>query len=59
MFSVLIVTACADLVDDTEGARLGPALMIERINEACGQVAGFAAELFSTAPDDTDVVTNA
>jgi len=59
VFSVLIVTACADLIADTETARLGPVLMIERINEACAQVAGFAAELFSTAPDETGTVTNA
>lgn len=58
VFSVLIVTACADLVADAEGAPLGPALMIERINEACEQVAGFAAELFSTGPGGADVVTN-
>ncbi len=59
MFSVLIVTACADLVADTDGAKLGPALMIERLNEACALLAGFAAELGSTESNETGAGTNA
>ena len=45
LFSALIVTACSDLIADTEGVRLGPGVMIDRLNEAFGQLAKLTAEL--------------
>lgn len=45
LFNVTVVTACANLVADTEGALLGPRLMVERMQEAFAQVAEMAAEL--------------
>lgn len=50
LFSGIIIAACADLVEDTEAVTLGPLVMVERLNRACEQVAGFAGELFSTDP---------
>ncbi len=45
LFSALIVTACSDLIADTDGVRLGPGVMIDRLNEAFGQLAKLTAEL--------------
>jgi AcrR family transcriptional regulator len=45
VFSTIIVAACGDLVDDTERGRLGPLLMIERLNQACIDTAEFVADL--------------
>jgi AcrR family transcriptional regulator len=45
VFSAIIVTACGDLIDDTDTVRLGPMAMVDRLNEAFGQVAWFASEL--------------
>jgi AcrR family transcriptional regulator len=45
VFSAIIVTACGDLIDDTDTVRLGPMAMVDRLNEAFGQVAQFASEL--------------
>ena len=45
VFSAVIVTACGDLIADTDGVRLGPQVMIDRINEAFEQVADFTADL--------------
>ncbi|MCV7356460.1 TetR/AcrR family transcriptional regulator [Mycolicibacterium fluoranthenivorans] len=45
VFSSIIVAACGDLVGDTEGGRLGPLLMVERLNQACVQTGEFVADL--------------
>jgi AcrR family transcriptional regulator len=47
VFSSTIVTACGDLIDDTETIRLGPLVMVERINEAFSQVAQMSADLLA------------
>jgi AcrR family transcriptional regulator len=47
VFSAIIIAACGDLIEDTDGMTLGPLLMVERLNQACEQVAGFAAEIFA------------
>jgi AcrR family transcriptional regulator len=51
VFSAIIIAACGDLIADTDGMPLGPLLMIERINQACEQVAGFAGEIFTASAD--------
>jgi AcrR family transcriptional regulator len=45
VFNVTIVTACANLVADTEPALLGPLAVMERLEEAFHQVAEMAADL--------------
>ncbi len=45
VFSTIIVAACGDLVCDTERGRLGPLLMVERLNQACIDTAEFVADL--------------
>jgi AcrR family transcriptional regulator len=45
IFAATIVAACGDLIADTETVRLGPTVMVDRLNEACGQVAAMAADL--------------
>jgi len=45
VFSAVIVTACSDLIADTDGAPLGPRVMIDRLNQAFEQVAEFTADL--------------
>lgn len=50
LFSAIIIAACGDLVADSDGVKLGPMVMVERLNRACEQVAGFAGELFRTDP---------
>lgn len=50
VFSAIVLAACGDLVEDTDGMPLGPLLMIERLNQACEQVAGFAGQMFLTRP---------
>ncbi|OPX06613.1 TetR/AcrR family transcriptional regulator [Mycobacterium sp. AT1] len=45
IFSATIVDACGDLVSDTDTVRLGPMIMVHRLNEALAQVAGMASEL--------------
>lgn len=45
VFSTIIVAACGDLVRDTERGRLGPLLMVERLNQACIDTAEFVADL--------------
>jgi AcrR family transcriptional regulator len=47
VFSSTIVTACGDLITDTDTIRLGPLVMVERINEAFAQVAQMSADLLS------------
>lgn len=49
VFSTIIVAACGDLVRDTEHGRLGPLLMVERLNQACIDTAEFVADLDVTA----------
>jgi AcrR family transcriptional regulator len=53
IFRAIIVTACADLIADTDGVRLGPGVMIDRLNEAFGQLATLTAELQPDAPKRT------
>jgi AcrR family transcriptional regulator len=50
VFSSTIVTACGDLIADTDTFRLGPTVMVDRLNEAFGQVAIFASDLQAPAP---------
>jgi AcrR family transcriptional regulator len=50
VFSSTIVTACGDLIADTDTVRLGPMVMVDRLNEAFGQVAIFASDLHAPAP---------
>lgn len=45
VFSSIIVTACGDLITDTETVRLGPTVMVDRLNEPLGHVAAFASDL--------------
>jgi AcrR family transcriptional regulator len=45
IFASTIVTACGDLITDTDTVRLGPTVMVDRLNEAFGQVALFASDL--------------
>ncbi len=45
VFSSIIVTACGDLITDTETVQLGPMVMVDRLNEAFGYVAQFASDL--------------
>lgn len=47
VFSSTIVTACGDLIGDTDTFRLGPLVMVDRINEAFAQVAQMSADLLS------------
>jgi AcrR family transcriptional regulator len=45
IFSATIVDACGDLIADTETVRLGPTVMVDRLNEAFGQVAAMSSDL--------------
>jgi AcrR family transcriptional regulator len=45
VFSAVIVDACGDLVSDTETIRLGPLIMVHRLNEALERVAWMARDL--------------
>jgi len=51
LFASTIVTACGDLIADTDTVRLGPTVMVDRLNEAFAQVALFAADLPAPAAD--------
>lgn len=53
IFSATIVDACGDLVADTDTVRLGPLIMVHRLNEALAQVAGMASDL-RRPPADAD-----
>lgn len=50
IFSATIVAACGDLIADTETVRLGPMVMVDRLNEAFGQLAAMTADLRSPEP---------
>jgi AcrR family transcriptional regulator len=50
IFSATIVAACGDLNADTETVRLGPMVMVNRLNEACGQLAIMTDGLRSPEP---------
>ena len=50
VFSSTIVTACGDLIADTDTVRLGPTVMVDRLNEAFSQVAIFTSDLRAPAP---------
>jgi AcrR family transcriptional regulator len=45
IFSSVIVTACGDLIENTEGVRLGANVMIDRLNQAFAQLVLFASDL--------------
>jgi AcrR family transcriptional regulator len=45
IFSATIVAACGDLIADTETVRLGPMIMVDRLNEAFGQLAVMSSHL--------------
>jgi AcrR family transcriptional regulator len=45
IFSSVIVTACGDLIANTDRVRLGANVMIDRLNEAFAHLAQFAADL--------------
>ncbi|MDT5149452.1 MAG: hypothetical protein QOI01_1185 [Mycobacterium sp.] len=47
IFSATIVAACGDLIADTETVRLGPTVMVDRLNEAFGQLAVMTSDLQS------------
>ena len=53
IFSATIVDACGDLVSDTDTVRLGPLIMVHRLNEALAQVAGMASDV-QCPPADAD-----
>lgn len=45
VFAATIVTACGDLIADTDGVPLGPGVMIDRLNAAFEQLAEFTVDL--------------
>lgn len=45
LFSTTIVSACSDLVDHTGEVRLGPDVVMERLDETLCRVAQFAADM--------------
>ncbi|MEU0494840.1 TetR family transcriptional regulator [Mycobacterium sp. NPDC006124] len=45
VFSAAVIEACGDLVDDTDTVRLGPTIVLDRMNEALAQVALMARGL--------------
>jgi len=45
VFSATIVDACGDLVSDTDTIRLGPLIVVARLNEALAHVAWMARDL--------------
>jgi AcrR family transcriptional regulator len=45
VWSAIIVTACGDLVDNSDGVELGPELMVDRISTAFDQFSAMTAEL--------------
>lgn len=62
VFNAIIIGACGDLVEDTDGMPLGPLLVIERLNQACAQIVEFAGQMFATTPGrqptDDDIPAN-
>jgi AcrR family transcriptional regulator len=50
IFSATIVTACGDLIADTDTVQLGPTVMVDRLNEAFAQVALMASDLHAPEP---------
>lgn len=60
VFSAVIVTACGDLIADTELVRLGPEVMIARINDAFDQLATMVGDIsVASLPVDLDVTGSA
>jgi hypothetical protein len=51
IFASTIVTACGDLITDTDTVQLGPTVMVDRLNEAFEHVALFASDLPAPAAD--------
>lgn len=45
IFAATIVAACGDLIADTETVRLGPTIMVDRLNDAFTQVAAMSSDL--------------
>lgn len=53
IFASVIVTACGDLIADTDGVRLGAGVMIERLDEAFDHLADLTADLRRPAEELT------
>lgn len=45
LFSTMIVSACSELVEDTDLASRGPEMMMERLDQTLGHVARFTADM--------------
>lgn len=58
IFSATIVAACGDLIADTDTVRLGPKLMVQRLNEAFEQVATMTSDLGCPPADEDDVTVS-
>lgn len=58
IFSAVIVTACGDLIDNSDGTPLGPGVMIDRLNDAFAQVAMLASDLNASASVRTYELVN-
>jgi AcrR family transcriptional regulator len=58
LFNVTLVTACANLVADTEPSQLGPRVMVQWIDEAFAQLAELAADLTTGWPARVAVQRN-
>jgi hypothetical protein len=58
IFSSVIVTACSDLIANTDGVRLGASVMIDRLNQSFTQLALFAADLRPPAEEPSYEAVN-
>jgi AcrR family transcriptional regulator len=58
VFSAVIVTACGDLIADTDGVPLGPDVMIVRLNEAFAQLGEFTVDVHRAALQRTFEAVN-
>jgi AcrR family transcriptional regulator len=58
IFSSVMVTACGDLIANTDGVRLGANVMIDRLNEAFAQLAHLAADLQPPATEPSYEAVN-
>lgn len=58
IYSAMIVAACGDLITDTEVIRLGPEVMIDRLNEAYDALASLTAGMHAVLPPITRETVN-
>jgi AcrR family transcriptional regulator len=58
IFSSVIVTACGDLIDNTDGVRLGAGVMIDRLNQTFAQLARLATDLRPTVDEPSYEAVN-